>query len=216
MHAFRPAVVGRALPRAGACPRRLVTHTLSQHPRTLSTVSPTPWFVDPEEAARLQRHAPPHLPASAPTLPPLPAAAPPAIRALHAQLAQSPLLEPDALLVREPIPQPPGPPLPYAPPKGRRRRGGTYFGEGFLEPGGIWSWVVLAQVKEGTEKRGAIDSVVRIVRKTLLHLEPPLGLPKNSRKDITDGWAMLDAGDFAVHVLSKDARTKFFGDRNTW
>jgi ribosomal silencing factor RsfS len=27
-----------------------------------------------------------------------------------------------------------------------------------------------------------------------------------------NGWAMVDAGDFAVHVLSKDAREKYFVD----
>jgi ribosomal silencing factor RsfS len=27
-----------------------------------------------------------------------------------------------------------------------------------------------------------------------------------------DGWAMIDAGDFAVHVLSKDAREKYFSE----
>jgi hypothetical protein len=62
-------------------------------------------------------------------------------------MVQSPYLEPFQLLVREPIPQPPGPPLPISEPKGRRRRGRTYAGEGLLEPGGIWDWIVLAQVQ---------------------------------------------------------------------
>ena len=70
-----------------------------------------------------------------------------ALQNLHAQLVQSPYLEPSKLLVRKPIPQPPGPPLPISTPKGRRRRGGTYAGEGFLEPDGIWNWIVLAQVQ---------------------------------------------------------------------
>lgn len=26
-----------------------------------------------------------------------------------------------------------------------------------------------------------------------------------------NGWAMIDAGDFAVHVVSKEVRDKYFG-----
>ncbi|KAI0059087.1 hypothetical protein BV25DRAFT_1809565 [Artomyces pyxidatus] len=186
----------------------------------LSTDSPSParpWFVNPDEAAYLPRHTPPHMPEKAAhRVPPLPASVPPEIRLLHAQLAQSPHLEPASLLVCPPVSHPPGPPLPEAMPKGRRKRGRTYAGEGFLEPGGIWSWIVLAQVKEGTENRGAIESIVRLVRKTLLTAQPPLPLPRNSRRHINDGWAMVDAGDFAVHVVSQEARQKFFGDRSSW
>ena len=47
-------------------------------------------------------------------------------------------------------------------------------------------------------------------------MDPPLPLPPNSKKRISDGWAMIDAGDFAVHVLSRDARLKFFTDRSLW
>jgi len=147
---------------------------------------------------------------------PLPLGVPPALRHLHAKMAQSPYLEPSQLLVREPIPQPPGPPLPISEPKGRRKRGRTYAGEGLLEPGGIWNWIVLAQVKEGTEKRGAIDSLVRLVRKTLLSMEPPIVLQKKTRTDTHDGWAMVDAGEFAVHILSAEARERYFGDRSPW
>jgi hypothetical protein len=71
-------------------------------------------------------------------------------------------------------------------PHGRRNRGGTFSGESAYDmfDGGLWSWVVLAQVsiflikkvplpincpkvKEGTEKRGSIESVVRVIRKTV-------------------------------------------------
>ncbi|KZT67793.1 hypothetical protein DAEQUDRAFT_728791 [Daedalea quercina L-15889] len=117
------------------------------------------------------------------------------------------------LRVREPIPTALGPPLPDSPPKGRRKRGRTYAGEGVYDrAGGIWSWIIVAQVKEGTEKRGAIESVVRVVRKVLLTAQPPLPLPPNQKRRINGGWAMIDAGEFAVHVVSKEAREKFFPD----
>lgn len=178
------------------------------------TPPPKPWFVDADtEPIYHHRQSPPHLPAAAS---PLPAAVSEPIRILHAQLMQSPHLEPSALLVRDPIPTPPGPPLPDAVPKGKRKRGGTHAGHGVAFQGGIWSWIVLAQVKEGTEKRGAIESVVRLVRKTLLTMDPPLPLPKNSRRTVSDGWAMVDAGDFAVHIVSRDAYQKFFTDRHRW
>jgi ribosomal silencing factor RsfS len=79
-----------------------------------------------------------------------------------------------------------------------------------MPDGGLWSWVVVAQVKEGTENRGAIESVVRVIRKTLLGHEPPFLLPPKSRRQAGTGWVMIDAGPFAVHVLSKDARERYF------
>ncbi|KDQ59567.1 hypothetical protein JAAARDRAFT_127153, partial [Jaapia argillacea MUCL 33604] len=100
----------------------------------------------------------------------------------------------------------------------KRTRGRVDGGRGVLEDvgGGIWNWVVIAQVKEGTEKRGAIESVVRLVRKTLLTMTPPLPLPPNSKRRVGDSWAMIDAGEFAVHILSREAREKFFEDRTRW
>src|ERR1700761_1127232 len=99
-----------------------------------------PWFIDPQETSPTQT-APP----KTGTPPPIPPGVPPALRNLYTELCQSPYLEPSALLVRDPIIRPPGPPLPVAIPKGRRKRGRTYAGEGFLEPGGIWNWILLAQ-----------------------------------------------------------------------
>jgi len=101
-------------------------------------------------------------------------------------------------------------------------------------PSHVVVYISLAQVKEGTEKRGSIESVVRLVRKTvceeplvvndspyscfvqLLSTDPPLQLPRNTRKDTYDEWAMVDAGEFAVHVLSAAARWRYFGDRSLW
>jgi ribosomal silencing factor RsfS len=41
-------------------------------------------------------------------------------------------------------------------------------------------------------------------------MEPPLPLAPNSKRRMHYGWAMVDAGEFAVHVLSKGAREKYF------
>lgn len=87
-------------------------------------------------------------------------------------------------------------------------------------------------MKEGTERRGSIESLARLVRKTvrrrtplsrpysgfmqLLSMDPPLQLPKKTRNDIHDGWAMVDAGEFAVHILSAEAQERYFGNRSLW
>lgn len=112
---------------------------------------------DAQQLARVERNRPPHIAQEefAPTLPPLPAdvdASSP-LAHLHAALQNSPFLEAGTLLVREPISTTPGPPLPLAMPHGRRKRGGTYFGEGLgdaLESGGIWNWIMVAQVRPYT------------------------------------------------------------------
>lgn len=44
-------------------------------------------------------------------------------------------------------------------------------------------------------------------------VDPPLPLPPKSRRRMGNGWAMVDAGDFVVHVLSREAREKYFGER---
>lgn len=102
-----------------------------------------PWFVDPTPFTRQKA---PHLVQNGPA--PLPEGVPSVIKNLHAVLKASPHLDQSELLVCEPIPTPPGPPLPDAIPKGRRRRGRTYAGEGVATGmvGGLWNWIVLAQV----------------------------------------------------------------------
>ncbi|KAF9653861.1 hypothetical protein BDM02DRAFT_3079313, partial [Thelephora ganbajun] len=176
----------------------------------IATTGRLPWFVDP---APFLRQKAPHLVQNGPT--PLPEGVPTVIRNLHATLKTSPHLEQSELLVCEPIPTPPGPPLPDAMPKGRRKRGRAYAGEGVTTGmvGGLWNWIVLAQVKEGTENRGAIEAVVRVVRKSLLQSSTPVTLPPNSKRRSNDGWTMIDAGEFAVHVVSREARARFFPSR---
>ncbi|KAF8636612.1 hypothetical protein AX17_003422 [Amanita inopinata Kibby_2008] len=171
-------------------------------------LSGRPWFVD---AVRPSGPSQPHQPPVPP--PSLPDDAPSVLKDLQAELLHLPHLEPTSLLVSRPILPPSALALPEKQAQGRRKRGGTYAGESVFEDGasGLWSWVLLAQVKEGTENRGGIESVVRAVRKTLLLREPPLPLPPNHKRRLHNGWAMVDAGDFAVHILSKEARERYFG-----
>lgn len=110
---------------------------------TTSTTSQLPWFVDPTPFARQKA---PHLIQNGSA--PLPEDVPSVIKNLHAALKTSPHLDQSQLLVCEPIPTLPGLPLPDAIPKGRRRRGRTYAGEGVATGmvGGLWNWIILAQV----------------------------------------------------------------------
>ncbi|KAI0691195.1 hypothetical protein BC835DRAFT_1279618 [Cytidiella melzeri] len=213
---------------------RPLARTNAYSARVLSTTtasSSIPWFVDASDAllpSRTSSHSPP-LPKQHPVLalsqhheqlPALPSElshTTPLAR-LHSKLSTSPFLESGTLLVTKPLPTDVGPPLPASGPKGRRKRGRSYVGEGMEgeEDVGLWRWILIAEVKEGTEDRGAIDSVVRQVRQSLLKEDPPVLLPPR-RREIRDGWAMIDAGDFAVHVVSKTAREKFFpAERRSW
>jgi hypothetical protein len=44
----------------------------------------------------------------------------------------------------------------------------------------------------------------------LLGMQPPIALPPNQRQRMLDGWALIDGGEFAVHVMSKEARERYF------
>jgi hypothetical protein len=48
----------------------------------------------------------------------------------------------------------------------------------------------------------------------LLKGEAPVLLPPNRKRKVNDGWGMLDAGDFAVHVLSRAARQQYFPEHS--
>lgn len=118
--------------------------------------TPKPWFIDHEPTSTITKSA--HLltgdiPVSSSqgmdvvSQAPLPPDLPDHLLSLHAELAKSPLLEPGRVEIRSPLPTPPGPPLPFALPKGRRRRGGTNLGVGVPDTeGSLWRWIVLAQV----------------------------------------------------------------------
>lgn len=136
------------------CQRNALVYTskryLSAGPS--SSPAPIPWFIDPsDEHPPAHPISPSRLGTTKPSAPlaPIPQSVPPTsiISRLHAALSTSPHLEPGTLLVRDSIPTELGPALPDSAPKGRKKRGRMYGGEGLPEgSGGIWSWVVLAQV----------------------------------------------------------------------
>ncbi|TEB35868.1 hypothetical protein FA13DRAFT_1810522 [Coprinellus micaceus] len=188
------------------CRRQIISRALS----STSSAAPIPWFVDPKPVERPPVHSPLNKAALAP---PVPQEAPQLLKDLQSELLQSPHLDLSTLVVCRAVPPPPGPALPERLPQGKRRRGGTIAGESSYDfTSGIWAWYVFAQVKEGTEGRGAVESVVRQVRKSLLTRTPPVTLPPKSRRQMDTGWALVDGGNFAVHILSKEAREKFFSD----
>lgn len=80
---------------------------------------------------------------------PVPPKAPEVIKHLHSQLLKSPLLDKSHLVVSSAVLPELGPPLPLRKPQGRRKRGGTFAGESEYEAvsGGLWSWVVMCQVR---------------------------------------------------------------------
>jgi hypothetical protein len=129
--------------------------------RRVRLFSSLPWFVDsrPPSAPQLLRPQSLAVPNDAPAV----------LKHLREDLMLIPHLEPTSILVSRPVTPPSAPSLPYKAPQGRRRRGATYSGESAYDDdsNGLWSWVILAQVKEGTENRGSIESVVRAVRKSV-------------------------------------------------
>ncbi|KAG8954028.1 hypothetical protein FRC04_001012 [Tulasnella sp. 424] len=152
-------------------------------------------------------------------LQPPPSEAPQYLQALYTQLQTSPFLEHDYIRISAPVAKPSPPPGFFRAPKGRRRRGGTDHGEGLgagLEPHGqLWSWLLLLQVKEGTEGRGAVEYVAKLARNLIIKENPGFHVPSKGTtksRGSSDGWAMLDLGDHAVHVMSKSAREKWFSE----
>ena len=78
---------------------------------------------------------------------PIPLGVPGILRTLHKDLSVLPHLDQSVLEICKPIESSVGPPLPHALPQGRRRRGRTDYGMGVPETsGGLWKWIVLAQV----------------------------------------------------------------------
>ena len=139
----------RAIARSASKLNRTSTRLLSTKP-PVDFNAQTPWFVDTEFVSR---HQPPHLatpskPEQSNTTVLLPSDLPDYLKKLHTELSKSPHLEPWGVEIRPPFPTQPGPPLPHQLPKGKRKRGRTEFGLGVPEPeGGLWRWIVLAQVK---------------------------------------------------------------------
>jgi hypothetical protein len=133
--------------------------------RQLNSGSNLPWFM--REQVNSDENTRPALYESSQTeKPTLPEDLPEYLVALHQHLSQSPLLAPSTLRISKPSSFKTRTTtndltLPYSRAKGRRRRGVHDAGESVGEPDDMWSWYVLAEVKEGTEGRGAIETVIR-------------------------------------------------------
>lgn len=129
--------------------------------RPVRLFSSLPWFVDsrPTSVPQLLRPHPPPVPNDAPAV----------LKDLRDDLSRIPHLDPASILISRPVTPPSVLPLPLKSAQGRRKRGATYSGESAYDDdsNGLWSWVILAQVKEGTENRGSVESVVRAVRKSV-------------------------------------------------
>ncbi|TFK46429.1 hypothetical protein OE88DRAFT_1667824 [Heliocybe sulcata] len=200
---------------------RSTAPSLPTNTANANTSRPVPWFIDREaERAYDLRPNPPHMPSKGAhtDVPRVPEDAPEPVKFLHEHLARSPHIVATELLVTRPPEIPSGPPLPDQAIKGkRRRRGARYSGEGVQLPwGGLWDWYVFAVVKEGTERRGAVEAVVRLVRRTLCSMRPPLHLPPQNRRKVDTTWSMVDGGYFAVHILSKADKEKYFTRMDEW
>jgi hypothetical protein len=133
--------------------------------QTIGSERNIPWFMkDLEQVAFDENNAVvDRIPQSDQTLP---EGLPEHLITLHQHLSQSPLLAHSTLRICKPssLQAENGNnelALAYSRPKGRRRRGVHDAGESVAEPDDMWSWYVLAQVKEGTEGRGAIEAVIR-------------------------------------------------------
>ncbi|KAG8878001.1 hypothetical protein FRB97_002847 [Tulasnella sp. 331] len=197
--------------------------------RTISTVElggdrkPRPWYVEETSVPEWNQEAGPSTftkrtellkPIATP-----PTDAPEHLQNLFTNLQTSPFLDSRYIVLTRPVEKPVPPPAPFSAPKGRRRRGGSDHGIGFnigSHPiGQIWSWMLLLQLKEGIKGGGSIDHVAKSVRNMLVKNYPNMTLPSKGRsatRDSVDGWAMMDLGDNAIHVLSKSAREKWFSD----
>ncbi|QRW00204.1 thioredoxin [Ceratobasidium sp. AG-Ba] len=140
------------------------------------------------------------------------------LTALYEHLSRSPLLNQSSLRVCKPDSirarvETDDLTLPYSAIRGRRKRGVHDAGESIGEPDDMWFWYVIAEVKEGTEGRGAIETVVRNAQRELLKSFPELPLPRKlSRRPTGDGWEVLDLGDSLLHVVSREKSQNLFGD----
>jgi len=115
----------------------------------LRCMSSVPWFVSNDlPASEITTPTPSSRRPS--TIIPLPADAPLPLKALHSRLLDSPFLETSMLLVTRPVSERTDPsllPVQREASGTRRRRGGTVAGDSVFDvPGGLWSWMMFAQV----------------------------------------------------------------------
>lgn len=157
--------------RPSICLRRTFVSSSSSHYPRAARPSPKPWFV--EEDAGSGRFPSPTSQGSqthSSLSPPPPTEAPKPLHTLHSHLSTLPLLQSVTVLRASALDELRGmdEPLPSRKPHGKRNRGAVSFGgDGVGDPPPLWDWVVYAEVKEGAEKRGAVDAVIRSALKTV-------------------------------------------------
>jgi len=135
--------------------------------------SPTPWFVDeetgssavPEQSDLANRK---HEKQAVARHLPLPNNLPNYLRELHAHLITLPLLDSVSVVCTSSRDFSLEDSLPALRPHGKRKRGGYSYGsDGVGDPPPIWEWILEADLKEGAEKRGAVEAVLRSVTKVV-------------------------------------------------
>ncbi|KAI0032324.1 hypothetical protein K488DRAFT_50148 [Vararia minispora EC-137] len=190
-----------------------------------TTEKRTPWFVDLEEVSFSQTsvgrglspfyssHQPPR-----PSIRPLPDDVPSALQILYVDFARSPLIDPAELLVREPFSLPLGPALPDTVHGKRRKRGFREIDISSIGPvnSALWDWVMLVQLKEGIDRTRGVTMLGALAKRTMAKQGQRIQLPPRAKRQVDQGWTMIDANSFAVHILSKEAREKYFGKSDVW
>lgn len=131
-----------------------------------------PWFIEEDEKpvpSTSRAHGPGSVRPQV-EVKPLPPDVPDYLKRAHSHLTQSPLLDLSTLTVEKPLPSefqpivdlPTNMPVRRLPRIEREMWPGRGIEVGMS--GGIWDWVLVAQVKVGTEGRGAIESIAFEVR----------------------------------------------------
>ena len=166
---MRAASIIRPIITAATGPKN-IHYTRTGRARCYATVRP--WFVDEDEepVSSTSRAQGPGFVRHQVEVKPLPPGVPDYLKRAHSQLAESPLLDLSTLMVSKPLPSefqaivdlPTILPARRLPRMEREMWPGRGVEVGLS--GGIWDWVLVAQVKEGTERRGTIESVAFAVR----------------------------------------------------
>lgn len=154
---------------------RVFARTISSTSSTALRKTPaaylsTPWFVDETDEPRsatsgISKPEEDELGLVSSLSPPPPATAPAPLHALHSHLRSLPIIHSVSVLEATAfhnLRTSNGADLPAQRPHGKRRRGGSNVGGvGVEDPPPAWDWVLQAEVKDGAEKRGAVNAVLR-------------------------------------------------------
>ncbi|SGY16545.1 BQ5605_C012g06902 [Microbotryum silenes-dioicae] len=232
LHFQRAAIVSHSPfavhPTSSCSPRCCISNTAVRSIASTSTApQQLPWFVQDEpepspsspssSSSSSSSSASPSPPTIAPSRPP-PDDIPTSLHPLHDHLVTSPFLDPRSI---------------------------AYIDAQSADPGASWTdWIVVATLRHGRERglRGAIEGVRAYLASNPIALStnssdrafapshPTVtGLPNAPSRHVrsrnagkgggststTADWAMVDAGDLVVHVMTADAR-EVWGIEGLW